>query len=265
MRATIRGIGMNYETAGDGPSVLWIHGFPLSGAMWRAAVAALNSEFRSIVPDLRGFGGSDATAEVTMGDFAEDLGGLLDHLNIREPAAVVGMSMGGYVALEFFRRFPTRVCALVLVDSRGEADAAEAAKARLATAEKVLRDGSGVVADAMVEKLFAPEAPASLKEEWRRAMAAASPRGVAAALRAMAGRVDSFATLHAMRIPALIVVGEKDAITPPDCAERMHRAVRGSHMVIIPGAGHMTPVEQPEAFHGALRSFLRGVPWNKAS
>lgn len=259
MRAMINGISMNYEVYGQGEPVLFIHGFPLSGQMWNETVASLKGDYRLIVPDLRGHGGSTATAEATMGDYADDLAALLEHLKEARPVVVVGLSMGGYVALEFYRRQSRRVRAMVLVDTRAEADAPEAAKGRREMADKVLREGSRVAADAMIGKLFAPEAAAEMRSRWQTIMAATPPRGVAAALLGMAGRVDSLSTLSSMNVPTLVVVGEKDVITPPDGARRMHETVQGSRLEIIPGAGHMAPVEKPVLFNAILKKFLDEV------
>lgn len=259
MRATINGIDMNYEVHGAGEPVLFIHGFPLSGEMWKSAAADLKSGYMVIVPDLRGHGGSAATKEASMADYADDLAALLDHVRETRPVMVVGLSMGGYVAMEFYRRHRARVRALVLVDTRAEADSPEAAKGRKDTAEKVLKEGSKVVADAMIGKLFAPDAPADMKSKWQAIMAATAPAGTAAALLAMAGRVDSMPTLQAMKLPVLVVVGEQDVITPPDCAQRMHVAAKGSQLETVAGAGHMVPVEKPGGFTITLKKFLAQV------
>lgn len=259
MRATINGIAMNYEVHGEGAPVLFVHGFPLSGEMWKASAAELKSTYKVIVPDLRGHGGSEATKEASMADYANDLAGLLNHLKETRPAVVVGLSMGGYVAMEFYRRHRKHVRALALVDTRAEADTPEGAKGRKETAEKVLKDGSKVVADAMVGKLFAPDVAAGLKEKWQATMAGTPPQGVAAALHAMAGRIDSTSTLQSIEVPVLIVVGDKDVITPPELAQKMNAAAKGSRLEVIAGAGHMAPVEKPEVFNPILKKFLAEV------
>lgn len=255
-----QGIEMEVAVFGAGEPVLLLHGFPLRGEMWLPALEHLPQGFSYIVPDLRGHGQSAATDECTISDFADDLAALLELLDERRRIVVVGLSMGGYVALEFTRQYEACVRGLVLVDTRAEPDSQEAAKARLETAERVLREGTAVVANAMLEKLFAPEAPAPLRDYWKRIMLDTTPRGAAAALRAMASRPDSFPVLKSMTVPSLIVVGEKDVITPPDCALRMHEAAAQSELVILPGVGHMAPVESPRPFADALRRFLSRLP-----
>lgn len=260
MNALIDGLSLSFQIHGEGEPVLFIHGFPLSGELWMPTVQRLGGAYRSIVPDLRGHGASESSPEASMARYATDLALLLDHTGEIGPVTLVGLSMGGYIALEFCRRYPERVRALVLVDTRAGPDSEDAARGRYESAERALREGSGPIADRMVEKLFGPEASADLREEWRSIMSSTPPEGVAAALRAMAVRSDSFATLRTFEKPLLIVVGKDDVLTPPSEAQRMHEAVPGSRLEIVAGAGHMTPVEQPDHFAAVLRDFLAGLP-----
>ena len=257
MNITIDGRTLHCEVHGDGPAVLLVHGFPLSGRLWDPVVASLRQEFRLIVPDLRGHGLSAATPTATVGDYADDLAALLDAIGESRPVALVGMSMGGYVAFEFCRRYRRRVGALVLTNTRAQADTAEAARGRRETAARVRLEGSAVVADAMTPKLFGPDAPKALREAWRAIMAATPPDGVAAALLAMADRPDSLATLAGLDCPILIVAGEHDAIAPPADAQAMREAAPHAQLEIVPATGHMTVVERPDRFVAALAAFLR--------
>lgn len=250
---------LHFEVHGDGEPILLVHGFPLSGRLWDAVARGLGEGYRIIVPDLRGHGRSRATPAATMRDYAEDLAAILDRIGEARPVVLAGMSMGGYVAFEFCRLHPDRVRALVLTNTRAQADGAEAAQGRRDTAARVLREGSAVVAESMTAKLFAPSAPEALRAEWQAAMAATPPEGIVAALLAMAERPDSFATLAALRCPVLVVAGAEDAITPPADSERMRDAARQAVLAVIPGAGHMTAVEQPARFVAVLRSFLDGA------
>ncbi|HEV2149514.1 MAG TPA: alpha/beta fold hydrolase, partial [Longimicrobiaceae bacterium] len=159
MEETVNGATLRHEVFGEGEPVLFAHGFPLSGALWHPVVERLGGGWRCIVPDLRGHGGSAATPDAGMDDHADDLARLLDALGETRPVVLAGMSMGGYVAFAFARRHPERVRALALVNTRAQADTPEQARGRLETAERVLREGSATVADAMAGKLFAPAAP----------------------------------------------------------------------------------------------------------
>lgn len=249
------GIRIHFEVHGEGPPVLLVHGYPLSGRMWDGVVERLSAHYRLIVPDLRGHGRSESGDPASMEDQAEDLRAVLEAADESRPVVLVGMSMGGYVSLAFCRRYRDRVRGLALVDSRAGADTSEAAEKRRRTAEQVLQAGSASVAEEMAEKLFAPGAPAHLREQWRSRMAATSPQGIAAALRGMAARPDSEPLLRELGLPVLVVVGAEDQITPVEGAREMAQAAGGA-LEIVPGAGHITPVENPDAVAGALQRFL---------
>ncbi|HEX6925311.1 MAG TPA: alpha/beta fold hydrolase [Longimicrobiaceae bacterium] len=255
METRSAGLRIHFEVLGDGPPVLLLHGYPLSSHLWDDVVGHLSDAYRLIVPDLRGHGRSEAGDTASMEEMADDVLEVLAAADEDRPVVLVGMSMGGYVSLAFARKYPQRVRALVLVDSRTAADSDEAAVARHRTAERVLREGTGFVADEMVGKLFAPGAPEELKQRWRERMAATSPRGVMAALRGMAARPDSGALLRQLGVPVLVIVGEEDGITPVEESRAIAQA-SGGRLEIIPGAGHMAAAEKPDAVAAALRSFL---------
>jgi pimeloyl-ACP methyl ester carboxylesterase len=254
------GVALHHEVRGEGEPVLFLHGFPLTGALWHPVVERLGGGWRCIVPDLRGMGRSPATPAAGMDDHADDLARLLDGLRETRPVVVVGMSMGGYVAFALARRHPERVRALALVATRAEPDTEEGARARLATADRVLREGSRVVADDILGKLFAPAAPEELRSRWHAVMAATQPEGVAAALRAMAARPDSFGTLRELDRPVLVVTGGEDVVAPVEDGRRMADPARAGRLEIVAGAGHMVPVERPDAVADALRRFLDSLP-----
>ena len=262
-RTKLNGLDIAYEDVGTGPVVLLLHGFPLNGRMWSPVIPALSDAYRFIIPDLRGMGESEAptptSPPTSMGDYADDAAALLDHLNIREPVVVAGLSMGGYIVFEFHRIHRSRVRALGLIDTRSEGDSPEAAKGRAEQANGVLAEGSHVVADGMKDKVFGPQVDPALKETWHRIMANTAPKGVAAALEALRNRTDFTPALGQIDLPTLIVVGEQDVITPPAGARAMHAAIRGSVLEVIPGAGHVPPLEQPAAFSRVMRQFLDGL------
>jgi 3-oxoadipate enol-lactonase len=253
-------VSLHCRLEGDGEPVLLVHGFPLSGEMWTPLATRLRSRYRLIIPDLRGHGASEASETASMQRYAADLAQLLDHLDETRRVVVVGLSMGGYVAFEFVRRYPERVRALVLANTRASADSPEQVRTRRDTAERVLREGSHVVADAMLGKLFSPGTAAELRDRWRGIMAATPPRGVAAALGAMAERPDSIDTLRAFASPVLVVAGRDDAVTSLDDARAMRDAAGNATLEVIEGAGHMSPVEQPDRFASVLQTFLERLP-----
>ena len=249
--------------SGQGMPIVLVHGFPFDHSMWNAQVGTLSERWRVVAPDLRGFGGSQAVpGTATMEQMADDLVALLDALDIRERVVLVGLSMGGYVAFQFWRKYAARLRALVLCDTRAAADTAEAAEGRHKLAERVLAEGTQVVADAMMPKLFAP-ATASGKpqiiEATRRTILANPPEGVAAAARGMAARLDSGGFLSQIMLPTLVIVGEHDAISTVDEMRGIARSIAGCEFVVIPRAGHMTPLENPAAFNEAIEQFLTRV------
>lgn len=256
--ADTNGVKLYYEVHGSGEPVLFLHGFPLSGRMWQAIVQPMRDAFTLIIPDLRGLGRSPATEGVSMATYVDDLVGLVRVIGETRPITLVGLSMGGYIAFEFVRRHADRLRTLVLTDTRAENDTPEVKQNRIDTAERVRKDGSRVVADAMIDKLFGPQAPTDLRTRWRDLMADTDPDGVIAALTAMRDRPDSRPLLAEIRVPTLVVVGADDAITPPNTARVMHQGIPGSQLEIIPGAGHMVPLEQPQRFVDVLTRFLKG-------
>lgn len=227
--------------------------------MWLAQREGLAASCRVITPDLRGFGGSRlGDDEPSVETMADDVARLLDAEGL-DQAVVGGLSMGGYVTMAFCRRHPDRLLGVILADTKATADpaAAKANRERIATA--VVDDGTGV----LIEEVLPPLIGRTTRE--RRAMVygrvrglvqAAPPAAVAWAQRAMAARPDSFDTLAALKAPTLVIVGEEDELSPVADAEAMARAVPEGRLEIIPKAGHLSAVEQPEAFNAAVAEFV---------
>ncbi len=263
--AKINGIDIAYDDTGSGSPVVFLHGYPFNRSLWNAQISALSNTYRLITPDLRGHGDSAVTDSVTINEMATDVAGLLDTLGI-ERAVVGGLSMGGYVTLAFEKQFPDRVRALVLADTRAQADTAEAKAGREQQAQTAIREGMAPIAEGMLAKLFAPETHATnsaVVSRVREMMLKTNPKGAAAALRAMAIRDDHTGRLSEIRIPALILVGDQDAITPPSLSEEMHQLIPGSRLVKIAGAGHVSNLERPDEFNQALKTFLDALPEDK--
>jgi pimeloyl-ACP methyl ester carboxylesterase len=258
---SVNGADLSYLDAGKGPSaVLLLHAFPLHGGMWAHQVEALSAHHRVVVPDYRGLGKSGpAPAASTMGLLAEDVRALLAHLRL-ERVAVVGLSMGGYLAFEVWREAPGLVRGLALCDTKAGADTPEGAAGREAFARSTLEHGLTWVADQMVPRLLRPSPDPAVVKTVRHLVGAGTPAGVAAAQRGMAQRPDSTPTLATITVPTLVVVGEEDGLTPPAEAEKIAAGVRGARLVRLPGAGHLPCLENPPAFTAALAAFLDGLP-----
>jgi pimeloyl-ACP methyl ester carboxylesterase len=254
--ANVNGVQIAYRDEGRGRPLLLVHAFPLSGAMWERQIAALAQTYRLIVPDLRGFGASPTVpGTASLDQYADDLAGLLDQLGL-EQVAVAGLSMGGYIAFALLRRHGERVNALILADTRSQPDAEEGRRAREENARLVEEQGPRAIADQMLPKLLSSNASDDLRAEVRRMIEANDRAGIAAALRAMAGRPDSTPLLATIAVPTLIVVGSEDGLTPPSDARAMHTAIAGSRLVELPGAGHLANLEAPEAFNAGVDDLL---------
>jgi pimeloyl-ACP methyl ester carboxylesterase len=170
--------------------------------------------------------------------------------------------MGGYVALAFYKQFPSRVRALVLADTRASADTEEAKQTRAQQAQKALSEGMAGIADAMLPKLLTPETVSKRPEVVKRVrdmMLKTKPEGAASALLGMAEREDQTSLLPAITSPTLILVGAEDAITPVGDSEKMHNAIAGSRLVVIENAGHVSNLERTDEFNQNLVDFLRNA------
>jgi len=183
----------------------------------------------------------------------------MDHLGVAR-ATIAGLSMGGYVALAFYKQFASRVRALILADTRAQADTVEGKQTRAQQAEKALTEGMAGIADAMLPKLLTPETVSKRPEIVKRVrdmMLKTKPEGAAAALRGMAERDDQTPSLAKITVPTLILVGAEDAITPVGDSEQMHQAIAGSRLVVLENAGHVSNLERTDEFNQALLEFLQ--------
>lgn len=252
-----------YEAKGKGPALFLLHPFPTNHRFWSAIAPALAERYRLIIPDLRGHGASPPGSEpVTMDKHASDLDALCKADQI-EKAIFFGVSIGGYALFEFWRRSRQRMRALILCDTRAQADTPEGKAIRLQTASEVETNGPNDYLDGMVAKLIGETTRRNRPDLVRNAramMAEMSVAGIAATLRGMAARMDSVPTLGTIDVPTLVLVGEEDTLTPPADAELMQRSIRGSKLTRIPSAGHYAPLEQPEAVLKAVRPFLDSLP-----
>jgi pimeloyl-ACP methyl ester carboxylesterase len=246
---------------GSETPLLLFHGFPLDHSMWRGQLEGLADVCRVVAPDLRGFGQSSVTpGKVTMQEYADDMAALLDALGVTTPVVFCGLSMGGYVAWQFALRHRARLAKLILCDTRSSADSTEAAAGRKKTAERVLAEGPQVVAEAMLPKLFAPPAANAREKEWvtqtREVILRNPPEGIAAALLGMAERPDVTPELGKIDVPALVLCGQYDGISPPAEMREIAAKLPNARYVEIAKAGHMAPLEQPDDVNAAIREFL---------
>ncbi|WZO96253.1 alpha/beta fold hydrolase [Isosphaeraceae bacterium EP7] len=253
-----------YDDQGAGPAVVLLHGYPFDRTTWSDQVEALAGDYRLITPDLPGHGRSPAIpGTLTIDEMAEEVVALIESLQLPAPPVVGGLSMGGYVALAIAENNPELVRALLLLNTRAGIDSPSTARGRKELATMVEEAGSPELAvRASLPKLFAPatyQAKPELVERMGRVMRGASAEGVAAAARGMAVRPDRTDFLGSIKVPTLVLAGEEDQLIPLEESRTMAAAIPGARFVVVPGAGHLAPLEQPERTNAALREFLGGL------
>jgi pimeloyl-ACP methyl ester carboxylesterase len=245
-----------FDDKGSGEPLILLHAFPLDGRMWLAQRDELAGSAHIIVPDLRGFGRSvDLPPGQSIDDYADDVVALLDKLRI-ERATVVGLSMGGYVALALARRAPHRLARLGLADTRSLADSSEGRKGRDQNIALVNSEGVPALVERLLPKLLSANASADVIARARSLGNSQKAPAIAAALGAMRDRSDSTALLASLNIPATVIVGEADSISPPDEARAMGALLPRAEIEVIPGVGHLSNLEAPAAFSTAIRRLL---------
>lgn len=269
MKTRVSGIELSYDDRGAGQPVLLIHGYPLSRQMWQPQLEHLSRSARLIAPDLRGYGETesgpydlDNPAPFSMAQFADDCAALLDALKIQQKVVVCGLSMGGYVALAFYRKYPQRVAGLALTATRAGADSAEGKAGREKAAALAKEQGITPIARAMLPKLLAPanlEGMPELAARMMEIMHRASIPGAMGALFGMRDRPDSTPLLPDIACPALVIHGAEDQIIPVSEAQVMQRLIPGARLEVLPGAGHLPNLEQPEKFNALFREFLESL------
>lgn len=249
---------------GDLRALVLLHAFPIGANLWEPQIKSLPPGWRLITPDLRGFGGStelDSSSALSMADYAHDVIDLLDELAIKR-AVIGGCSMGGYATLALYQSRPEMFDGLVLANTRAGADSPEARANRRNMLALVDREGPSGVAREMMPKLLGktthetkPDAEATV----RRLIKQQSTAAVRAAIQRMMHRADSTALLAQVSVPTLVITGAEDEMIPVEESRRIAGAIRGARLVIVPGAGHLANLEQPEAFNAALNDFLAAL------
>lgn len=264
MEVIVNGHIMRYTEAGsaDRPVVIFIHGFPFNQSMWHPQIEALRGSFRVITYDIRGHGDSEfGRDELSIALFAEDLIGLMDELEIPK-AIVCGLSMGGYIALRAITVYPDRFSALILSDTQCVADSPEARTKRIAAIENIKKHGVEEYAMQSLNNLLPPEtlnAQIDLVTRIKDMILSTSRQTLCDTLMALANREETCTRLSNIQVPALILVGSEDKITPLAAANRMYSQIPNAKMHVIEGAGHLPNMEKTEAFNGYVVEFLRSL------
>jgi pimeloyl-ACP methyl ester carboxylesterase len=265
--AVVNGIEIGYDDVGNatGIPIAFAHAFPLNRTMWAPQVSALVDRCRCVAWDYRGLGESAAQPPFTVDQYADDLAALLDQLHLDDKVVLAGCSMGGYVALAFWRRHRQRVRALVLTDTRASADTKDALAKRADQIAQAQNEGATSVANALIQGVVGKttrEKQPDTYDAVHRMMAQAPVDGIVAAIEAMMHRPDSTPLLPTIDVPTLVVVGDEDVLTPVKEARAMHAQIRGSRLEIIAQAGHLASIERPAAFNHVLAEFLGALTYS---
>lgn len=241
--------------------LMLIHAFPLDARMWEPQLSAFAQGFPVAAPHLPGFGGSlSAGNTMTMAAAAARCLEELDRAGV-DRAVVCGLSMGGYVALELWRRAPERFAGVVLANTRAGADSEEGAAARRTLADRLRAEGTAFFVESP-PPLLSDDAQGELRSLVRRLMAEQTPEAIAAAATGMAERPDSTGDLAGIDVPALVVTSSKDTLIPPEVSSEMASQIPGAELAVIEGAGHLSNLEAPDEFNRLLEQHLErsGLP-----
>ncbi len=260
MLVQLPNLAMAYTDAGFGTPLLFIHGYPLNRQLWKPQIEGLSQEARVLAPDLRGHGESQSVpGPYSMDMFADDLNAFLDALGVSQPVVVCALSMGGYVAFAFYRKYARRMAGLILAATRATADSPEARVGRDQAISLASTKGISAITESMLSKMFSPDTykqNPELVNQVKAIMNHTSLKGVMGDLVGLKERADSTPTLREIKLPTLILAGANDQIIPVKEAQLMQASIPGARLVVIPDAGHLLNLENPEAFNKAIRDFL---------
>jgi pimeloyl-ACP methyl ester carboxylesterase len=254
----IHGVDYFYSDRGSGLPVVLLHAFPVDSRIWEAQVADLSAHCHAIAPDFRGFGQSHDNHSFTIETLADDVHALLQEID-GLPCVLAGISMGGYTAMAFARKYWGDLRGLILVDTKAEADTPQQKEGRQKSVELAQAQGASAIADLMIPKLLAEDALQARPgqtQALRKIIETCPVQTIVNALYALRDRPDQSEFIGSIRVPTLIVVGEKDSITPVAVAESMRSRIRGAQLEVIKGAGHLAPFEQPAQVNRAIGRFV---------
>lgn len=259
MEYTINGLKVFTKGNKNNKAIIFVHGFPYDHTMWDYQVETLKDNYYCVTYDIRGLGQSYiGDGQYTMEAFVWDLYSIIDELHIEKPI-LCGLSMGGYISLRAIEKEQERFAGLILCDSRSEADNNDGKIVRSNAIDKINVQGVEAFVSEFVPKCFHPKTPQKLEEMYSRIYDITKNQnsvGVKGSLLAMLSRRDTTASLNKIKIPTLILVGKKDVLTPPEVMENIAKKIKGSNYYIVPKAGHMTPLENPEYVNAKIEKFL---------
>lgn len=260
MKKIINGLSVFMEGNSSANAIIFIHGFPYDHTMWKAQIKELSNNYFCVTYDIRGLGESPAgDGQLTMESFVDDLENIISDLKLNKPV-ICGLSMGGYITFRALERFQEKFSALILCDTRSEADNNEGKLKRAAGIKRINTEGLYPFAKDFITNCFAEQFKNNKKDELNKIIEKSSefdPIGVKGSLLAMLSRTDTTSVLSKINIPTLLICGEKDTLTPPEVMKEIFHKIENSEFVEIRNAGHMTPIESPDEVNSAISKFLK--------
>ena len=259
MEYSVNGLKVYTKGNKNNKTILFIHGFPYDHSMWDNQVESLKENYYCVTYDIRGLGKSYiGDGQYTMEAFVLDLYSVIDGLHIDNPI-ICGLSMGGYIALRAVEKESAKFSGLILCDTRSEADNNEGKIIRSAAIDKINVEGVESFVNDFVPKCFHKKTPEKMTEMYSRILGITRHQnsvGVKGSLFAMLSRRDTTQSLSKIKIPTLVLVGRKDALTPPEVMQDLAKKIKKSKFFIVPKAGHMSPLENPEFVNEKISNFL---------
>lgn len=259
MKEIINGLSVYIEGNSKSKPIVFVHGFPYDHTMWKAQIDELSKNYFCVAYDIRGLGGSPVgDGQYTMESFVDDLESILNELGLEKPV-LCGLSMGGYISLRALERMQNKFSAVVLCDTRSEADNNEGKLKRAAAIKRINTEGLAPFAKDFITNCYGDHYKQNNKNDFENRIAKSSvfdPIGVKGSLLAMLGRNDTTEYLSKIKIPALVICGEHDALTPPPVMQALAEKINDAEFVIIKNSGHMSPIENPEEVNDAIKKFL---------
>jgi 3-oxoadipate enol-lactonase len=243
--------------------VLFVHGFPFDHSMWNKQIEVLSSQYYCISYDIRGLGESSAgDGQYTMELFVDDIMVIMDELKLNKPV-LCGLSMGGYIALRTIEKMEEKFRGLILCDTKSEADTNEGKLKRAGGIKKINEEGLDIFIPDFIKDCFSERFKTNYRDEYQKIIERSSkldPAGVKGSMLAMAGRTDTTSYLPQIKIPVLVLCGEKDILTSPSVMKGISDKIAGSEFYVVPGSGHIIPIENPEFVNKKMSAFLNKIP-----
>ncbi|OGN88625.1 MAG: hypothetical protein A2Y88_04845 [Chloroflexi bacterium RBG_13_48_10] len=257
----VNNLRMAYEESGRGVPIIFVHGFPLNHRLWEPQLSGLKETMKVIAPDLPGHGKSEArSGAYLMNLVADDINGFIDALGITVPVVVCGLSLGGYMLGQFYQKYGKRLSGLIFTATRASPDSEAAKLNRDRLVVLARQSGPQAVVEDVLPKFMSPKTYQSrpeLVDEVRGIMRTTSLDGVVGDLLGMRARPDTHDLLRKVNVPALVIHGMDDQLIPLSEGERIRDTITGARMCVIPDAGHLPNLEQPELFNQAVIEFLQ--------